>query len=299
MITGQNPDGLSAFCGDLTNLRSVKYLLVLDSDTALQLDSVQKFVGAAAHPINDKYGVFSPSLGIKLSSAESTLFTKLMCETGGTVAYDNNCSEYYQDIFDDSIFSGKGLIRVADFAQKCIDCLPDERILSHDILEGCLLRTCYLSDTQLSDDFPSTPEAWLDRLHRWTRGDIQNLIFAVPELRARYAPDMPALSPLSKKKLLENVERIFLPIVSAICLICAAAEKKRLLRILQLFFGLGYAVFPQLSALLQKLKQGGLSVLQRRFFGNSIPVFLRFLMASGVGILMLPQTAYACFDATF
>lgn len=297
IISGQSTDGLTAFCGNITNLHSVKYLLVLDSDTALQLDSVQKFVGAAAHLLNRKYGVFSPSLGIKLSSAGSTPFTKLMCETGGTVAYDNNCSEYYQDIFDDSIFSGKGLIEVAAFMQKCVDCLPEERILSHDILEGCLMRTCYLSDAQLSDDFPTTPEAWLDRLHRWTRGDIQNLIFTIPKLREKYAPSTPEFSQISRQKLLENVERAFLPILSAICLICAAAEKKRFLRIIQLFSGLGYAVFPQFDALIQKVRQGGLSVLQRRFFGNSMPVFLRFLAASGVGILLLPQTAYTSIDA--
>jgi len=297
IITGQSTDGLLAFCGNITNLRNVKYLLVLDSDTALQLDSVYKFVGAAAHPLNRKYGIFSPSLGIKLASMGNTPFTKLMCETGGTVAYDNNCSEYYQDIFNDSVFSGKGLIDVSAFANSCVDRLPEERILSHDILEGCLLRTCYLSDTQLSDDFPSTPEAWLDRLHRWIRGDIQNLIFAIPELRAKYAPLTPAFSALSSKKLLENTARAFLPILSAICLVCAAAEKKRLLRIIQFCLGVGYAVFPQLNALIQKIRQGGLSVLQRRFFGNSMPVFLRFLAASGVGILMLPQTAYTGFDA--
>jgi len=243
LITGQDPDNFSAFCGNLTNLHGVRYLLVLDSDTALQLDSVQKFVGAAAHPLNSKYGIFAPSLGIKLSSAGNTPFTKLMCETGGTVAYDNNCSEYYQDIFDDSIFSGKGLIDVAAFMKLCANSLPEERILSHDVLEGCLMRTCYLSDTQLSDDFPPTPEAWLDRLHRWTRGDIQNLIFAFDRLRVRYAPSMPPLSLLSKSKLLGNAERALLPILSAICLICAAAEKKKALRILQFFFGLGYAVF--------------------------------------------------------
>ncbi len=297
IINGQSVDGLFAFCGNITNLRGVKNLLVLDSDTALQLDSVQKFIGAAAHPLNRKYGVFSPSLGTKLSSAENTPFTKLMCETGGTVAYDNNCSEYYQDLFDDSIFSGKGLIDVAGFAKSCINCLPEERILSHDILEGCLLRTCYLSDTQLCDDFPTTPESWLGRLHRWTRGDIQNLVFTSSKLQAKYAPLTPLFSRLSKRKLLQNAERAFLPVVSAICLVCSAAEKKKALRVLQLILGLGYAVFPQLNALVQKLRKGGFSVLSRRFFGNSMPVFLRFLASSGVGILLLPQTAYTCIDA--
>jgi len=49
--------------------------------------------------------------------------------------------------------------------------------------------------------------------------------------------------------------------------------------------------------LIRKLRQGGISVLQRRFFNNPTPVLLRSLAVAGVGILLLPQTAYTCFDA--
>ncbi len=58
----------------------------------------------------------------------------------------------------------------------CSD-LPENLILSHDAVEGAILRGGYMSDTELTDGFPSKPAAYFRRLHRWVRGDWQNLGF--------------------------------------------------------------------------------------------------------------------------
>ena len=44
-------------------------------------------------------------------------------------------------------------------------------------MEGAILRGGYLSDTELTDGFPSNPGAYFRRLHRWVRGDWQNISF--------------------------------------------------------------------------------------------------------------------------
>ena len=58
----------------------------------------------------------------------------------------------------------------------CSD-LPENLILSHDAVEGAILRGGYMSDTELTDGFPSKPAAYFRRLHRWVRGDWQNISF--------------------------------------------------------------------------------------------------------------------------
>lgn len=54
-----------------------------------------------------------------------------------------------------------------------------ESVLSHDILEGGFLRAGFVSDVQVADGFPGREGAYLDRMHRWVRGDWQNLPFLI------------------------------------------------------------------------------------------------------------------------
>eukprot|EP01032_Pedospumella_encystans_P025857 gene25857-29211_t len=78
----------------------------------------------------------------------------------------------YQDVFYEGSFIGKGIYDVDVFERVLGARLPDNRILSHDLLEGCYVRAGLLSDVQLYDSYPeryiaarciavlqSTPEA--------------------------------------------------------------------------------------------------------------------------------------------
>jgi len=51
--------------------------------------------------------------------------------------------------------------------------LPDNRILSHDLIEGCFARCGFVNDVELLEDHPPTVTADLARRHRWVRGDWQ------------------------------------------------------------------------------------------------------------------------------
>ncbi|MCI8360594.1 MAG: hypothetical protein HFE86_04555 [Clostridiales bacterium] len=173
--------------GDVSFLRSAKYMLALDADTEPQLDTARRMVAAALHPLNrpvidrrrgvvvEGYGILAPRVGTTLRSAGATPFSRIMSGAGGVTAYDTLSGDFYQDYFGRSIFAGKGLIDLGAF-QACMDAfLPDERVLSHDILEGSVLRCGYLSDVEVSDGCPSGALSYLSRLHRWIRGDWQNL----------------------------------------------------------------------------------------------------------------------------
>ena len=50
---------------------------------------------------------------------------------------------------------------------------PENQILSHDLLEGCYLRSGFLSDVPLYENSPGNYLTDVKRRHRWIRGDWQ------------------------------------------------------------------------------------------------------------------------------
>ena len=57
---------------------------------------------------------------------------------------------------------------------------PDNRILSHDLVESCYARSGLLSDVQVYEEYPATYSADVSRRHRWIRGDWQLLRWLLP-----------------------------------------------------------------------------------------------------------------------
>ena len=178
-----------AFEGSLEKLRRAKYLLALDSDTGMLLDTAAELVGTALHPlvrpqidsgknrVVKGYGILIPRIGTDLLSANKTPFSRATAGVGGITPYDTAASDLYMDCFSSAIFTGKGLIDVEAFSiLEKLD-FPKEQVLSHDILEGCILRTGLVSDIEMTDSTPSAITGWISRLHRWIRGDWQNMPF--------------------------------------------------------------------------------------------------------------------------
>ena len=59
------------------------------------------------------------------------------------------------------------------------DC-PENRILSHDLLEGAYARSGLVSDVVLFEDFPAAYLADVSRRYRWIRGDWQISSWLLP-----------------------------------------------------------------------------------------------------------------------
>src|SRR6202042_3235246 len=107
---------------------------------------------------------------------------------------------------------GKGIYDVDAFERALKDRLPENTILSHDLIESLHARSALISDVELFEEHPSRYNVDIDRRHRWIRGDwqiTQWLLPRVPGADARRIAN--PLSALSQWKLLDNLRRSLVP----------------------------------------------------------------------------------------
>ena len=64
--------------------------------------------------------------------------------------------------------------------------LPENRVLSHDLLEGSIARCAAVTDITVIEDAPFHADVAASRVHRWTRGDWQLLPFMLHARRSRH-----------------------------------------------------------------------------------------------------------------
>lgn len=206
-------DAMHCAAGDAAALRGTAYLLTLDADTRLTPGAARALVGAMLHPLNRAvvdarrgvvthgYGLLHPRMATELQSARASDWARVFAGPGGSDPYGGVCGELYMDCFDRGGFSGKGILDVRALLTCCGgDALPEQRILSHDALEGAYLHGGFLGDVELTDTFPAAPLAWGARAHRWIRGDWQN----APWIFSRRAR---ALHPIDRFRLADSLRR--------------------------------------------------------------------------------------------
>ncbi len=206
-------DAMHCAAGDAAALRGTAYLLTLDADTRLTPGAARALVGAMLHPLNRPvvdarrgvvthgYGLLHPRMATELQSARASDWARVFAGPGGSDPYGGVCGELYMDCFDRGGFSGKGILDVRALLACCGgNALPEQRILSHDALEGAYLHGGFLGDVELTDTFPSAPLAWGARAHRWIRGDWQN----APWIFSRRAR---ALHPIDRFRLADSLRR--------------------------------------------------------------------------------------------
>lgn len=202
-INGENT-AFRYISGNPEIMRGAPFICALDYDTIPFMDSINELVAAAIHPVNKDYGIFAPRITTTLDSSLRTELSRLWNGNGGCCgasAYDNADTELYSACFGEGIFTGKGLIRTEAFYNCVCGELPDEKILSHDILEGGLLGVLYCGSVEFGDSFPPTTKGYFRRSHRWMRGDFQNWRFLADK----------RFSLLTKFKLSENIRRAAAP----------------------------------------------------------------------------------------
>lgn len=184
----------------LENLPCIENVITLDADTKVPLGEFKKLIGAMAHPLNYKYNIMQPRIIGDLENSTDTEFIKNYMVDKGLNIYSNMVSNIYQDVFQCGIFMGKGIYRVDEFIKLLENKFKENSVLSHDLLEGCLLHTGFLSDVTLVEGFPLNYYSYAMRLHRWVRGDIQNIIYAFNR----------NFSSLNRYKILDNIRRSLL-----------------------------------------------------------------------------------------
>ncbi|MDP1692959.1 MAG: glucoamylase family protein [Burkholderiaceae bacterium] len=221
----------SHIVGDTRALTDVRYVITLDTDTQLPRDAAAQFVATMAHPLNrprfgsrddsptvtEGYGILQPRVGVSLPGSNRSGYARLCGGEAGIDPYTRAVSDVYQDAFGEGSFIGKGIYDIDAFERALGDRLPENRILSHDLLEGCYARSGLLSDVQLVEDPPARYSADVARRHRWIRGDWQLLGWLRRDLhelpsrsRGQRAPRNP-LSALSQWKIFDNLRRSLSP----------------------------------------------------------------------------------------
>ena len=214
----------SLLLGNTNFIKSATYLVTLDADTNLYIGAVKEMVGAMLHPANRPviergavrkgYGVLQPRIALTAESACASRFARLLCGSGGIDPYTFATFDTYQNLFAEGIFCGKGILDIAAFHTLIPQAFQKESILSHDLLEGNLLRAGYLSDIVLTDSFPKDPIAFYQRSHRWYRGDVQALPYAFSSpYNALGKRHKNPVNTLGRYKVLDNLRRLLTPIL--------------------------------------------------------------------------------------
>lgn len=219
-LRGHPEDRFLRIVGRTAILRSVRYVITLDTDTQLPRDTVWQLVGAMAHPLNQPvydrtkrrvtqgYGILQPRVAVSLPGVNRSRYTRLWGGEPGIDPYTRAVSDVYQDLFGEGSFIGKGIYEVDVFEQALGSRFPENRILSHDLIEGCYARSALLSDVQLYEDYPPTYEGDVARRHRWIRGDWQIARWILPRVPGPNGEAVPnPLSFLSRLKIADNLRR--------------------------------------------------------------------------------------------
>ncbi len=218
-------DHFDTMVGDVQHLRDVKYVIVLDSDTQLPRDSARELAGTMAHPLNrprydarlgrvvEGHAILQPRVASTMASVRRSGFSRLFAGEPGIDPYTRAVSDVYQDVFDQGSFVGKGIYDVDAFQEAIGGKLPENRILSHDLLEGAYARAGLASDVLLFEDHPSAYSVEVSRRRRWTRGDWQIAGWLRSSVPARGGGRVKnPISLLSQWKILDNLRRSLVPV---------------------------------------------------------------------------------------
>ena len=167
LLRGGAEDHFSDVVGATAVLSNVKYVITLDTDTQLPRDSACQFVGTMAHPLNraqfdeskqricDGYGILQPLVAASMQGSRRSRYARLFGSEPGIDPYTRAVSDVYQDLFQEGSFIGKGIYDVDVFERALKGRFPENRILSHDLVEGCYARSGLLSDVLLYEEHPS------------------------------------------------------------------------------------------------------------------------------------------------
>jgi cyclic beta-1,2-glucan synthetase len=219
LLRGATDTGFTVMVGELAVLPSVRYCITLDTDTRLPRNAAKELVGIIAHPLNRPrfdaglgrvtrgYGILQPRVSVTMASAAGSLFARTYAGHTGVDPYTTAVSDVYQDLFNEGIFTGKGLYDVDAFTASLEGRVPENALLSHDLFEGLYARTALVSDVEVVDDYPSSVLAHARRQHRWVRGDWQILLWLFPFVPSPTGLRRNRLPLISRWKILDNLRR--------------------------------------------------------------------------------------------
>lgn len=273
--------------GNAEEIRDCEFVCALDLDTVPMMDSIKELAAIALHPLNERFGIIAPRCTSTIDSTLKTPFARAMAGNGGVSgisSYDSVSGEFYFDGFGEGIFCGKGLLRKRRFLEDCGGRLPNEWVLSHDILEGGLTGVAYAGDVEFSDSFPASSKAYFKRAHRWIRGDFQNLRFV-------FRKDF---SYLTRFKLFDNFRRGINPLLILILFFLSCFVRNGYVTAICGYLALLTPFIPSLAASVSKGFAFGIT---RRFYSPIVSESAQLLIKAVLELMTLGKSALTSLDA--
>ncbi|MCA9009219.1 MAG: hypothetical protein KDB01_05700 [Planctomycetaceae bacterium] len=227
LLAGSEETSYTVKIGDLSRLAEFRkptntpFVITLDSDTILPRGAARKLVGTLAHPLNRPvthvedggycvtrgYSILQPRVSIHLGDNQKTRYLRVHATNPGVDPYASAASDVYQDLFGEGSFTGKGIYDLRAFERTLENAFPENRILSHDLIEGCHARVALVSDIEVFDGFPARYDTDARRQHRWVRGDWQISSWLFRRVPTAAGLLRNRLSVLSRWKILDNLRR--------------------------------------------------------------------------------------------
>jgi len=279
----------------------------------LPRDAARAFVGAMAHPLNaprfdepgkdtsrevvtSGHGILQPRVSVSLPGTNRSRYARLYGGEPGLDQYTRTVSEVYQDVFGEGSFIGKGIYDVDAFERALKGRFPVNRVLSHDLLEGCYARAGLLSDAELYEEFPARYSADVARRRRWIRGDWQLVGWlrrrvTTPDGRRERNP----LSMLSQWKVFDNLRRSLVP--SALTLLLVLGWTVLSPAWFWTAVVVGILLVPSLIASLADLAERPPDVPLPQHLTDVERAARRHIVQALLALAFLPYEAFFCLDA--
>lgn len=283
----------------LDALQDVRFVITLDADTVLPRGAARRLSGTLAHPLNQAkfnastgqvisgYTVLQPRMEIHPRSTNYSLFTRIFAGDTGLDLYTRAVSDAYQDLFGEGSYVGKGIYDVDAFERSVDKRIPENSVLSHDLLEGLMGRAGLVTDITMIEDYPQNYIIQVMRQRRWIRGDWQLLPWLLRSDNSRVP-----FSAIDRWKMCDNLLRSIL--APALLFIFTVG-----LLLWSQFAGvwLGIIAFSLGIPLLTSMARSAMQSLGgenfRAAFSTAGSNLIRWLLA----IIFLPYEAYANLDA--
>ncbi|MGE5633264.1 MAG: GH36-type glycosyl hydrolase domain-containing protein [Caulobacteraceae bacterium] len=308
-LLGSKRNSFEFIEGDTRHLKNITYVITIDADTKLTMETAKKLIGTILHPLNraviDKkngivkegYGLLQPRISVDIISANASAFSRIFAGKSGIDIYTNAVSDVYQDYFAEGIYTGKGIYEVSIFQIILREAIPENTVLSHDLIEGSYVRTGLVTDIELIDGYPSRYSSHSMRLHRWVRGDWQLIGWLFRKVRNSKGKlvDNP-LPVITKWKIFDNLRRSLVAPSEAIlfllslCIFPGSA-------LVWFLFALLTAVFPIFINIADVIADKYESKLGEK---SAYPVIEKMkisLCQSFLTLIFIPHQAYLMLDA--
>jgi cellobiose phosphorylase len=223
----------------------IRYVITLDEDTELPHDTARKLIGAIMHPLNAPviddsnrivrgYGIIQPRIAVHLNTAYRSLFSRLYSSSSGSGidSYSVLVSNIYQDLFGSALFFGKGIYDIDAIERSMFGKIPENAVLSHDLLEGIYARTGFAGDIVLFDGFPNFYHESIIRLERWIRGDWQIIGWISSWFgQSKYGVPRESFALIDKFKIFDNLRRSLVPVMCVFALVLGSATNLSFIKI--------------------------------------------------------------------